>query len=52
MVEVAIPFKTLSIDPSKTTSGLQVFRGVARIEVDAGDPDPYKANFGISLKCQ
>jgi hypothetical protein len=30
VVEVAIPFKTLSIDPSKTSWGLQVFRGIKR----------------------
>jgi len=30
VIEVAIPFKTLSIDPSKTTWGLQVFRGIKR----------------------
>ncbi len=30
VVEVAIPFKTVSIDPEKTTWGLQVSRGIKR----------------------
>ncbi len=30
VVEVAIPFKTISIHPEKTTWGLQVFRGIKR----------------------
>lgn len=30
VVEVAIPFKTISIQPEKTTWGLQVFRGIKR----------------------
>ena len=30
VVEVAIPFKTLSIQPGKTTWGMQIFRGIKR----------------------
>lgn len=30
VVEVAIPFKTISIQPDKTTWGLQIFRGIKR----------------------
>ena len=49
-VEMAIPFKTLSIDPEKTTWGLQVTRGVKRIneEIRWASPTPEIANFNMS----
>jgi hypothetical protein len=29
-VEIALPFKTLNVDPNQTTWGFQIFRGIAR----------------------
>jgi hypothetical protein len=50
VVEVAIPFKTISMQPEKTTWGLQVFRGIKRVNENNrwASPTPNISFFNLS----